>query len=143
MGTIQKAEWGLTYLDLLTGLSILGLLLVISIPRGTNLYTRKTLIREARLLATNLDHLSQLAHITASKTYFKKISTGYRGEDNQNRLLFIRNLPPGFTLTITNNPQLITLFPKGTTTPTTALLTKSGFKCRVVLSLRGRSQVLC
>jgi len=143
MRTKIKTERGITYLDLLAGLSMMGLLLVISIPNGADFYGKKTVAREARLLAANLDYLSQLAHITARKAFLKKTASGYRGEDNHKRQLLTRHLPSGITLELSNNIQSITLFPKGTTTPTTALLSKGEFECRVILSLRGRSQVVC
>ncbi len=133
---------GFSLVELMTALAIMGVILLTSIPRSHELKIKKRLQREAKLLGSNIEYLAQLAQLSNSKTKLTLHKSGYVGVHKTNKIILQRTLPEGF-LVNSNNSTNLNFFPKGITNPATIIISSYNLKCRITLSLRGRSLVRC
>ncbi len=137
---MKRKALGLTLLELLVALAVLGLLLSLGLPPFKRLMAAIRLSGAAQHLASDL-HLARfqaIARSTTARLLFR--GTGYELQVGDQDPEPLRELPPGVQITrITRTPVF---YPRGTAVPagSITLSNASGSK-RVVVSIVGRIRV--
>lgn len=137
-------EKGFTLTELLVGLAIVALVASISVVGLPSVSRQQRLCRETRRLQLLLDR-ARLRSLATAGLHTVALTPNYAElRDSRGASLERLPIPEGLALSTTGNvAQELSFYPSHTATPATITLSLGALSATLIVSLRGRTRVLC
>ena len=139
-----SGEYGVSLLDVVISIALLGILFSISIPAISDRYSRYALKVATSTLRGDIEIL--IAKVLAQEQQFNlEINRlGYTIKPVTGEGKVTREFGHNIEALLPNGePHLLKFYGSGVVSPATIALQKGGVSCQIIISLRGRSRVSC